>query len=79
MKKRKTQISYDKESHVMSIELLKSKSVDSDVQGNTVIDYDKNGNIARINFYEFNFDDFKNTIRTAKNFSRRSEISFSAR
>ena len=56
MKKQTQKISYDKDAHVMSIELAKTQSVDSDIQGNVVIDYDKKGNIARINFYEFNFD-----------------------
>lgn len=79
MRKTKPKISYDKESRVMSIELSKTRSVDSDIQGNTVIDYGKKGNIARINFYEFSFDDFKNSVKAVRSFARRSEISFSTR
>lgn len=64
-------ISYDKESQVLSIEVQKAKSVDSDIQRNIVVDYDKKGQIVRINFYNFNFDTFRNGFRTIKAFVRR--------
>lgn len=73
MKKRSPKISYDKESKVLSIEVEKTKSVDSDISGNVVVDYDKKGKIAKINFYEFNFDNFKSNIKALKDFSKNSE------
>ena len=63
MKKQTPKISYDKESQVMSVELDKTKSIDSDIHGNVVIDYDKRGKAVRVNFYEFNFDAFKNGLK----------------
>jgi uncharacterized protein YuzE len=65
-------ISYDKESGVLSIEVKKARSVDSDIRGNVVIDYDKNGDVVRINFYDFNFRSFQNGARALKKFARNS-------
>ncbi len=79
MSKSKPKISYDKESQVMSIELDKNKSVDSDVSGNVVIDYDKNGKVSRINFYEFNFDNFRAGLKAIKEFAKKSDIAFSVK
>lgn len=59
MKKSSPKILYDKESQVLSWQLKKGKSVDSDIQGNVVIDYNRAGKIVRINFYHMNFEDFK--------------------
>lgn len=47
--KKKQKIEYDKESKVLSIEMRKGKSVDSDIHDNLVIDYDKMGNVVRVN------------------------------
>ena len=63
----------------MSIELGKTKSVDSDISGNVVIDYDENGKIARINFYEFNFDNFRAGLKAIKEFTKKSDIAFSVK
>ena len=35
------------------------KSVDSDVKGNVVVDYDKNGEIVNIEIMKVNLDEFK--------------------
>ena len=79
MKKQTPKISYDKESQVMSVELDKTKSIDSDIHGNVVIDYDKRGKAVRVNFYEFNFDAFKNGLKALKEFARRSEAVLSVK
>lgn len=79
MSKSKPKILYDKESKVLSIEVEKVKSVDSDISGNVVIDYDKNGKIARVNFYEFNFNDFKVGLKTIKDFAKKSDIALSVK
>ena len=74
MNKSRPTISYDKESEVLSIELLKSKSVDSDIQGSMVVDYAKNDKIACVNFYDYNFDKFKSDLKALKEFSKRSDF-----
>ena len=73
MKKTKPTISYDKESEVLSIEFAKGRSVDSEIKSNMVIDYNKSGEVARVNFYDFNLDAFKSGLKAIKEFSRRSE------
>lgn len=65
----KPSISYDPEAEVLSIELSPEPSVDSDIQGNVVIDYGEKGNAIRVNIYQFNFDDFKKQEKDLKKFS----------
>lgn len=54
-------ITYDKQSHVMSIRLKRAKSVDSDVQDNVVIDYDKQGGIVNIDVMDISLSEFNST------------------
>lgn len=72
-------IEYDKESKVLSIEMVKTRSVDSDINGGVVIDYDKHGRAVRINFYEFNFDAFSSSLKVIKEFAKKSDFAFSAK
>lgn len=67
-------ILYDKESKVLSLEVSRAKSVDSDIHGNLVIDYDKKGEIVRINLYDFNFELFRKNLKELKDFTRSSEV-----
>lgn len=60
--KKKQRIEYDKESKVLSIELRKGKSSDSDIFDNLVIDYDKAGNVVRVNLYGIDFSAFKEVV-----------------
>lgn len=76
-KKSDIKISYDKESGVFSMDFGKSKSFDSDVNGNIVIDYDKKGQIVRLNVYGFSFDDFEGNQKIFKDFSKHSKASVS--
>lgn len=71
MKKNKPKAIYDKASQVLSWKLSNKKSVDSDIQANVVIDYDKQGKIVSINFYDFNFDDFKTLKNPIKFLAKR--------
>jgi len=64
---------------VLSVEVEKTKSADSDISGNVVVDYDKNGKISHINFYEFNFDNFKSNLKALKDFSRNREVALSVK
>lgn len=75
----KPQFIYDKESEVLSIEVGKAKSVDSDVSGNLVIDYDKSGKVVRVNVYHFSFDAFRNGIKVLKQFANSSRARVVAR
>lgn len=79
MSKNNIKISYDKESEVLSIEAKRGKSVDSDIQGNIVIDYDKKGDIVRMNLYKFSFDKFRDDLKVVKNFARSFKLPFVAR
>jgi uncharacterized protein YuzE len=74
MKNNKPKIAYDKESKVLSIIVKDEKSIDSDVQGNAVIDYNKEGDIVKINLYNFSFSNFKDKIKSIKEFTRESKI-----
>lgn len=61
----KPYIKYDEKSNILSIRLSKKKSVDSEVQGNIVIDYDEDGKIVNIEIMKINLDEFtriKNTF-----------------
>ncbi|KKQ01504.1 MAG: hypothetical protein US18_C0046G0007 [Parcubacteria group bacterium GW2011_GWB1_36_5] len=69
MNKQNMKISYDKESEVLSIEIKRRKSVDSDIAGNVVIDYDKKGEAVRVNLYNFSFDLFRDNAKFFKNFT----------
>ena len=79
MIKNNSKISYDKESKVLSIEMKHAKSVDSDIQGNVVIDYDKKGEVVRVNLYNFTFDEFRENVKTLKNFTRSLNLPFLVR
>jgi uncharacterized protein YuzE len=71
MNRKKMKIAYDRESGVLSVKIGKGKSVESEIGGNVVIDYDKSGRIVRVNFYDFSFDSFRENSRLVKNFARR--------
>jgi uncharacterized protein YuzE len=51
-------ISYDKDSHIISIRFKNKKSVDSDVQDNIVIDYDQEGAIINLDIMGVSMDEF---------------------
>lgn len=70
MNNHKPKVIYDKESQVLSWQLSKNKSVDSDIQANVVIDYDSKGKIVRINFYDFDLEDFKSFQRPIRHLSQ---------
>lgn len=48
-----TRISYDPEVEILSIRLSDEQSVDSDLEGDLVIDYDKNRNIVNLEIMNF--------------------------
>lgn len=46
-------ITYDPEVEILSIRLSDAQSVDSDLEGDLVIDYDKNRNIVNLEIMNF--------------------------
>ncbi len=48
------EITYDPEVQILSIRLSDDKIVDSDLEGDFVIDYDAKGNIVNIDIMDFN-------------------------
>jgi uncharacterized protein YuzE len=51
-------IEYDKREKILSIRLSKKRSVDSDVRGNAVVDYDKDGRVVMIEIMPFTLEEF---------------------
>ena len=51
-------IDYHKAEDILSFRFSNAKSVDSDIQGNVVVDYDKKGNIVRLDIMKVNLDNF---------------------
>lgn len=49
---------YDKNSEILTLRLSKKKSVDSDVQDNVVIDYDKDGSVVNLDIMNFSINEF---------------------
>lgn len=66
MKNTQPKVHYDSESQVFSIQMSQKKSADSDIQGNLVVDYDSQGKIVKINIYQVNFENFKQTLKSTK-------------
>ena len=79
MDKRVPKIAYDRESEVLSFELRRGKSVDSDIQGNVVIDYDRKRNIVRINVYHFDFDAFREGASALRRLARGARLALAVR
>ncbi|MEA3463764.1 MAG: DUF2283 domain-containing protein [Patescibacteria group bacterium] len=60
-------IKYNKKSKIISIKISNRRSIDSDVQDNVVVDYDKDSNITNIDIMDndkipellFNFNNLK--------------------
>ena len=52
-------VNYDKESKILGLRLSSKKSVDSDVQGNVVVDRDEDGNIVNIEIMQIGLGEFR--------------------
>ncbi len=52
-----TKISYDPDVKILSIRLQKTKSVDSELKENVVLDYDKDGRLVNIDIMEVDLED----------------------
>ncbi len=54
----KPQIKYDKNSNILSIRISRKRSIDSDIKGNIVVDYDENREIVNIEIMRINLNEF---------------------
>ena len=61
-------IDYDQEAKILTIKVSNKKSVDSDAQKNVVVDYDKDGNIAKIEIMSINLNEFEREKSYLENF-----------
>jgi len=61
-------INYDQEAKIMTIQVSGKKSVDSDVQDNIVVDYDKKGEIVRIEIMNISLNEFRKSEGKLENF-----------
>ena len=52
-------IFYNNQDKILSIKLSDEQSIDSDVRGNVVVDYNKEGMINNIDIMNFSLDEFK--------------------
>ena len=59
-------IAYDKKARILSLRLSGKKSVDSDVQGNVVIDRDREGSIVNVDVMDVGLDEFKRVQRAGR-------------
>jgi uncharacterized protein YuzE len=50
-------IEYKSDSKILSIRVKESKSVDSDIKGNVVLDYDEAGDLVNIDVMEVNIEE----------------------
>ena len=50
-------IEYDSQAKILKLRIKDTKSVDSDIKGNVVLDYDTKGNLVNIDVMEVNLDD----------------------
>lgn len=50
-------LEYDPEVKILKIRFRRGKSVDSDIIGNLVLDYDKNGKLVNVDIMEINLED----------------------
>jgi len=76
MKKKYPHILYDSESEVFSVEAQSGDSVDSEISDSIVIDYDKQGKVVRLNFYNFSLEDFSKNQKAMNDFIQSRKGSF---
>ena len=64
----KPRIKYDPKVNILSIRLSNKKSVDSDIKGNVVIDYDQTGEIVNLEIMKINLSEFSGSKKTNESF-----------
>lgn len=61
MKVKNPKVKYDPEAKILSVRLSSGPSVDSDVKGNVVLDYDAKGNLVGVDIMKVSFGEFGST------------------
>lgn len=61
MKIKNPKVSYDREAKILSIRLSKTRSADSDVRGNVVLDYDAKGDLVNVDIMRVSLSEFGRT------------------
>lgn len=54
-------IKYDPEARILSVRLSNGASVDSEVKGNVVLDYDHKGNLVNVDIMKISLSEFGRT------------------
>jgi len=63
-----SKINYDQEAKIMTIQVSGKKSVDSDVQDNIVVDYDRKGEITKIEIMNVGLNEFRKNKKKLESF-----------
>ncbi len=74
MPKQKQKIDINQKDGVVSIQVRSGRSVDSDMSGNVVIDYDRQGRVVRVNIYAIDFDAFREHHQALKHFGQSANM-----
>lgn len=61
MKIKNPKINYDPEAKILSIRLGAERSIDSEVKGNVVLDYDAKGDLVNVDIMKISFSEFGRT------------------
>lgn len=61
MRIKNPKVKYDSEAKILSVRLSKGPSVDSDVKGNVVLDYDAKGNLVGVDIMKVSLSEFGST------------------
>ena len=61
MRVQNPKIQYDSEAKILSIRLSVGQSVDSEVKGNVVLDYDGKGNLVNVDIMKVSLSEFGRT------------------
>lgn len=59
-------IEYNSQAKILKLRIKDTKSVDSEINGNVVLDYDSNGDLVNIDVMEFNLDDLAKLAKNAE-------------
>lgn len=61
MKIKNPKVKYDPEAKILSVRLSSEPSVDSDVKGNVVLDYDVKGDLVNVDIMKVSLSEFGST------------------
>ena len=74
MVKQKQKIDINQKDGVVSIQVRPGRGVESDMSGNVVIDYDRQGRVVKVNIYSIDFDAFREHRQALKHFGHAANM-----